>query len=263
MTMEAEHHEAHHGEHHGDHPEGGIPELEMVKAFWRERGTHITIVAAVIAVAVFGCNMVRSHKRRSITDASAQLAAARSIQDLEAIVADYGSTPSAPLALLQLAKTSYDMGNFSGAMMHYEGFADKYADHELASVAEVGLIHCREARGELQAAASEFKAFAEANPADFLAPTAQLGQARCLEQLGQFDDARIIYENMVADLSDDSMWGDRAAEQLETLEDRQELYLNPPPVAAPAMPGFALPESLGAPATSLEPITIPAGGSDQ
>jgi predicted negative regulator of RcsB-dependent stress response len=258
MNMDVEHPEAPREEH----PEGGIPELEAVKAFWRERGTHITIVAAVIAVAVFGSNMVRSHKRRSIADASAQLAASRSTQDLEAIVADYGSTPSAPLALLQLAKASYDMGNFNGAMMHYESFVDSYAGHELASVAEVGLIHCREARGELQAAASEFKAFAEANSDDFLAPTAQLGQARCVEQLGRFDDARIIYENMVADLGD-SMWSDLAAEQLETLEDRRDLYLNPPAVAAPAMSGFALPESLGVPATSLEPITIPAAGSDQ
>jgi predicted negative regulator of RcsB-dependent stress response len=260
MNMEVEHHhEGHHDEHHH---EGGIPELEQVKAFWRDHGTHITIAAAVIAVAVFGSNLYRSHKRRALADASAQLAAARSTQDLEAIVADYGSTPSAPLALLQLGKAAYDMGDYNGAMAHYENFAARYDDHELASVAEVGLIHCREARGELQAAEAAFKAFAAADPAHFLAATAELGQARCLEQLGRFDDARIIYENMVANRGD-SMWGDRAAEQLETLDDRIETYNNPPVASAPVMPELALPESLGAPATSLEPITIPAGESDQ
>jgi tetratricopeptide (TPR) repeat protein len=124
----------------------------------------------------------------------------------------------------------------------------------------VGLIHCREARGELQAAEAAFKAFAEANPSHFLAATALLGQARCLEQLGRFDDSRIIYEDMIANRGD-SMWGDRAAELLETLEDRIDLYNNPPAVAAPVMPELALPESLGAPASSFEPITIPAAGS--
>jgi len=257
MNMEAEHHE----EHHEEHAEGAIPELEQAKAFWRDHGTHITIVAAVIAVGVFGTNMYRSHKRRSVADASAQLAAARSLQDLEAIVADYGSTPSAPLALLQLGKGAYDMGNYNGAMAYYESFIAGYADHELASVAEVGLIHCREARGELQAAEAAFKAFAVADPKHFLAATAQLGQARCLEQLGRFDDARIVYEDMVAGRGD-SMWGDRAAEQLETLEDRIEAYNNPPAASAPVMPELALPD-LGAPATSFEPITIPAAGSDQ
>ncbi len=249
MTMEAE-------QHHDQHHEGGIPEIEQVKTFWRDHGTHITIVAAVIAAVVFGTNMVRSHKRRAVADASAQLAAARSVQDLEAIVADYGSTPSAPLALLQLGKAAYDMGNYNGAMTYYESFADRYADHELASVAEVGLIHCREARGELEAAEAAFQAFATADPKHFLAATALLGQARCLEQLGRFDDARIVYEDLVATRGD-SMWGDRAAEKLETLEDRIEAYNNPPAVSAPVMPELALPD-LGAPATSFEPITIPA-----
>ncbi len=253
MNMEAEHH---HDEHH-EHHESGIPELEQAKAFWRDHGTHITIVAAVIAVSVFSINMYRSNKRRAVVDASAQLAAVRSTQDLEAIVADYASTPSAPLALLQLAKAAYDMGDYNGAMSHYENFSDRYDDHELASVAEVGLIHCREARGELQAAEAAFKAFAEADPKHFLAATALLGQARCLEQLGRFDDARIVYEDMIANRGD-SIWGDRATEQLETIEDRIEAYNNPPAASAPVMPELVLPDSLGVPATSFEPITIPA-----
>ncbi len=253
MNMEAEHH---------DEPiEGGIPELEQIKTFWRNHGTHITIVAAVLALGVFGTKMVRSNKRRAVADASVQLAAARSAQELEAVVADYGSTPSAPLALLQLGKASYDMGNYNGAMTHYERFADRYADHELASVAEVGLIHCREARGELQAAEAAFKAFVAADPKHFLAATAQLGQGRCLEQLGRFDDARIVYEDMVANRGD-SMWGDRATEQLESLEDRIEAYNNPPTASAPVMPELALPDSLGAPAMSYEPIEIPAAPTE-
>jgi len=258
MNMEAEQHPEHNAEQHAEHHEGGIPELEQLKMFWAEQGTKITIVAAVIAVAVFGSNMYRSHKRGAVADGSAQLAAARSLQDLEAVVADYGSTPAAPLALLQLGKAAYDMGDYNGAMAHYERFADGYADHELASVAEVGMIHCREARGEVPAAEAAFKAFAAADPEHFLAGTAELGQARCLEQLGRFDDARIIYEDMVANRGD-SMWGDRATEQLDTLEERIELYNNPPAASAPVMPELALPDSLGAPATtSFEPITIPA-----
>ncbi len=249
MTMDAEHHEEHHG--------GEIPELERAKAYWREHGTRITIIAAVAVVVVLGVNMVRSRKQRAVADASAQLAAARSGAELQAIVDDYASTPSAPLALLRLAKRAYDFGDYNGAMASYETFADRYSDHELASVAEVGLIHCREARGEVQAAEAEFKAFAEAHPDNFLAPTALLGQARCMEQLGRFDDARIVYENMVADRSD-SVWGDRAAEMLETMDDRIDAYNNPPSVAAPVMPELAIPESLGVPATSMEPITIPA-----
>ncbi len=249
-------------EHHERPVDDGIPELEQLKAFWRDHGTHVTIVAAVIAVAVFGTNMYRSRQQRSIADASAQLAAARTAQDLEAVVADYGSTPSAPLALLQLGKAAYDMGNYSGAMPHYQGFMDRYSDHELASVAELGVIHCREAGGDIQGAEAAFKAFADARPDHFMAPTARLGQARCMEQLGRFDDARIIYEDMVAARSD-SVWGDRAAEQLEGLEERREIFNNPPAVTAPSMQEFSLPETFDLSADEAEPITIPAGVSEQ
>ncbi|MBT3295082.1 MAG: tetratricopeptide repeat protein [Verrucomicrobia bacterium] len=239
-------------------PEGGIEELEQLKHFWADHGTKITIVLAVVAVAVAGTNMVKSRRQGRLADASAQLGAARSAQDLEAIVADYGSTPSAPLALLQLGKTAYDGGDFNGAMTHYETFAQRYRTHDLASVAEMGLIHCREARGELDQAEAAFKAFAAATPEHFMAAQALLGQARCLEQLGRFDDARVVLEDLIAARAD-TAWGDRASEELETLEERRETYLNPPPVAvAPVnLEPVIIPSAVTAP---VEPIVTPAAG---
>lgn len=237
--------------HHEAGPAGGLEELEQVRAFWDRYGTRITIAAAVVAIAIAGVNMVKSRSHRRVLDAAAQLAAARSAQDLEAIVSDYSGTPSAPLALLQLAKAAYDSGNYSQAMTHYETFTQRYAQHELADAAVMGAIHCREARGELAAAEAAFKAFAEAHPKHFLAAQALLGEARCLEQLGRFDEARVIFENMVATRGD-SMWGDRAKDALDTLEDRREAYNNPPAVAAPAaapfMPELVIPNTLAAPA---------------
>jgi predicted negative regulator of RcsB-dependent stress response len=245
---------------HEEHPEGGIEELENLKNFWGDHGTKITVVLAVVAIAVAGTNMVKSRRQGRLADASAQLGAARSAQDLEAIVADYGATPSAPLALLQLGKTAYDGGDVNQAMTHYETFTQRYAKHDLAAVAEMGLIHCREARGDLDEAEAAFKAFAAANPEHFMTAQALLGQARCLEQLGRFDDARVIFEDLIA-ARGDTAWGDRASEALETLEERRETYLNPPPVAAvpvmPMMPELVIPSAVTAP---VEPIVIPAAG---
>lgn len=251
MNMDADHHAKHH--------DGEIPELEQVKAFWRDHGTHITIAAAIVAVVVVGTNMYRSHRQGAIADASAQLAAARTVQDLEAVVANYGATPSAPLALLQLAKANYDMGHYNGAMTHYETLINDYGDHALARIATLGRLHCREAQGELQAAAAGFKTFADANPDHFLTPTARLGQARCLEQMGRFDEARVVFENVIA-THGDSIWSDRAADMLDTQADRTEVYENPPAATMPVMPELALPDSQGAPTVDAAPIVIPAEG---
>ena len=226
--------------------ESGIEELQQVKAFWNDHGTKITIVAAVIAVTLGGSNLYKTHRQGRVADAAAQLTAARSAQELEALVESYGSTPSAPLAVLQLAKTAYDGEDYNRALAHYETFLDRYADHELASVARLGKIHCGEARGDWRAAEEAFRLFVAENPSHFLTGQASLGQARCLEQLGRFDDARVAYENMVAG-DGESMWGDRAAEALETLADRQETYNNPPPVAAPVMPILDIPGAITAP----------------
>ena len=247
---------------HDEEPASGLEELEKLKTFWADHGTKITVVAAICAVVVVGGRMVKSRRTQGVADASAQLTAARSLQDLEAIVADYGSTPSAPLAVLQLGKAAYDAGDYARATTQYESFLDRYAKHELASVAHVGLIQCQEARGELPAAEAAFKAFASDNPDHFLAVQAVLGQARCLEQMGRFDDARVVFENIVATRGD-SVWADHAAQMLETLEDRLETYNNPPVVAARVMPELIIPEGVTAPVTA-EPIMIPATqGTDQ
>ncbi|NQU41546.1 MAG: tetratricopeptide repeat protein [Lentisphaerae bacterium] len=240
--------------------DSGLEDIEKLQHFWNDHGTKITIVVAIIAVAIGGSNLYKRRQQGRIADASAQLAAARNAEDLEALVESYGSTPSAPLALLQLAKTAYDGGDYARAQEHYEAFGSHYARHELADVARLGLIHCREARGELQAAEEGFSAFLADNPKHFLAGQASLGQARCLEQLGRFEDARVAYENMVAS-EDESLWSGRAAESLEGLADREELYNNPPPVAAPMMPVLDIPGAITAPVVgSVEPIIIPATG---
>jgi predicted negative regulator of RcsB-dependent stress response len=248
MNMEPAHHEQ---------PAHGLAEIEKLKLFWDTYGTRITVVAAIVAIAVAGSNWMRSRRAQGVADASAQLSAARTVADLEAIVADYGSTPSAPLAMLQMAKAAYDGGDYNGAMTQYESFRDRYPKHAWVSVAEVGIVQCREARGEMEAAEAAFEEFAVAHPDHFLATQALLGQARCLEQLGRFDDSRVVLENVVATRGD-TAWGDHAGQLLETLEDRRETYNNPPVVAAPVMPELIIPEGFAAPVDADKPIMIPA-----
>lgn len=199
------------------HPE--IEELQRLKALWDTHGRWVLIGVCAILLAITGTRLIRHRSRARAAAASRQLSAARSPEDLDKILSSYSRTAAAPLALIRLAKAYYNAGDYDVAQNKYIEFTAKFGEHEMVEVAQLGRVHCMEAKGEAAAALAAFAAFAADRPDHYLTPQATLGRARCLEQLGRFDEARVVYEDFVA-AGDESRWAAVAEESLKELNKR-------------------------------------------
>jgi len=176
-------------------------------------GVMIAAAVAVAAYRYFGLSL--SGKE----EAAAKLFAAKSTQDLEAILSQHASSPVAPLALLKLAKVNYNSGNYDMALSKYNEFKSRFPTHEFVDAAEMGSIHCMEARNQLQDALSAFTAFATTRTNHFMRAEAVLGQARCLEQLGRTKEAIAVYEDFIA-ANPESAWLSKVEDLLAALKKR-------------------------------------------
>ena len=200
--------------------QAGAPgELAELKTAVQTHGLRAAIWIAVVLLTVVGLRTYRGRRAAAKVDASAMLMSARTVQDLEALVEQYGSTPSAPLALLKLAKVYFDLSNYDLAFNRYTDFLETFPEHEMRGIAELGKLHCLEARGQIQEALEGFEHFLADQPGHFLEAQATFGRGRCLEQAGRKEEARVVYENFIA-AHPDSGWTARAEEMLETMEQR-------------------------------------------
>jgi TolA-binding protein len=174
-------------------------EVQEVLQFLKRYGKLIGAGVAAAIVTVLVSRGIALHKASRLAEAEQLLMEARTPQQLEEVLKKYSSTPSAPIALLDLAKTVYHQGDSVQARTHYESFLKKYRRHEMRPVAEIGLAYCTEADGDFVKAAAEFTSFVDRHAGHFLQPVALLSIARCLEQAGQLNEARIILEDFLTE----------------------------------------------------------------
>jgi len=191
-------------------------EVKQVLEFLQRYGKLIGAGVVAAAVAVLVSRGLAASKASKIAEAEQMLSAAQTPQQLEELVNDYQSTPTAPAALLNLAKTLFNQGDIPQAKTNYERFLDDYKKSDLRPIAEFGLAHCTEAEGRFNDAVNEFKDFLAANPDHYLESPAVLAVARCQRQAGQTDDARITLEDFLAENAD-SQWAGLAEASLQLL----------------------------------------------
>lgn len=198
-----------------------IDELQELKEFLRNYGKPIAVGICVVLAVIIVLVLHHGHAREQIQQASQMLSSARTVKDLETLTVQYSSTPAAPQALMKLAKAHFDSGNYDIALNKYSEFKLKFPNHQMAGGAELGKIHCLEARGQLQEALSAFTAFIAEHPDYFLVSQAIFGQGRCLEQLGRHREAKALYEDFIA-AHPESAWIPRAEELLASVSRKQE-----------------------------------------
>lgn len=186
----------------------------FLKRYGKLIGTGL-LAAAVTVLISKGCE----HRQASRLAAAEQLLmSAQTPQQLEEIVNKYSSTPTAPIALLNLAKTFFNNGDYAQARVQYERFLKKYKNHDMRPAAELGLAYCTEADGNFDGAAAQFAEFAKKNSKSYLQPLAILSIARCKEQAGKIDEARIALEDFLAE-NPGTPWAGTAESALKTLND--------------------------------------------
>lgn len=193
-----------------------IEEAEQLKLWGQKYGSQLLTAVLVVLIGLTVMGTLRTRMNNRIVEASERLSAATSAVELQAIVSDFPKTPSAPMALLALAKLHYDQGNYEQARFQYERFSTEYADHDMAPAARLGRAFSTEALGDpisLREAANAFSDFAQQFPNHFLTPQAIFGHARCLEQLDEIQEAITLYEDFIVQ-HPESYWSIRAEELL-------------------------------------------------
>lgn len=172
-------------------------EVKEVLGFLTRYGKLIGTGVLAATVTVIASMGIANYKASRLAKAEQALMNAKTPQQLEEVVSKYGSTPSAPVALLDMAKTFFNMGDYAQARAQYERFLKKYSQHDLRSTAELGLIYCTEADGDFNGAAAQFAGFAKKHSNNYLHPVAVLSVARCMEQAGRKDEARVVLEDFL------------------------------------------------------------------
>lgn len=230
---------------------------EAIPADWqdlvRTYGRPLLLGAAVAAVIVAGTSFFRGQKRQADEDAARMLSSGRPEQ-LEALVAQHEKTPSAPVALLALARLDFHNGKHEAAEKRYADFVARYPEHAFAEAAEINRAQCAEALGRTDDALKAYDAVLSRKSGTLIASGAKLGRARCLEQLGKYEDARAAYEEILA-ADPEGPWAGAVDAALKTIDQKRraaKIAVNvglptPPPAPAPAV----------APAASAAPAKAP------
>ena len=178
---------------------------------------------AIVVIAVCAFFLVnryfKSSRLQKEMKADAALLQASSAYDYQAILDDYGSTPSASLALMGLARQTFNAGQYAEADALYGKFINKYSKHEMAVQAEFNQITCREAQGQIGDAHLLYGEFVKKHKDSYLAPLAMIAQARCLESLSLLADAKQVYEDLVFSYPGSS-WAQMAEANLTVVESK-------------------------------------------
>ena len=117
----------------------------------------------------------------------------------ERVIDEFGGTPLALEATIELANAYFQTGDFESARSHYESYLDEYDDEDAIYqlTARTGLAACDEEEENYEAAARQYLALADEDPDGYLAPGLLLDAARCFKAAEQKDRARALYDRVV------------------------------------------------------------------
>jgi len=209
-TENKEHHNPLH-DHELEHEE-----VHEVLVFLRRNGMNIAIAIAIGVVAALGGIFYRNSQTQKKMYAAKALAAAQSLEALQAVQSDFGGTPAAKVAQLEQAAEQFASGDYAAARASYQSFIKENPGHDIAKALPVCVALCHEALGEQVQALEASRAFLAKNPDHFMAPAAIFLQARVLGAEGKLDEARALYEEFIAE-NQDSLWKDQAQSALREL----------------------------------------------
>ena len=194
-------------------------EVKEVLVFFKKYAKPAAIAIGLICAFVLIDRSLKFTRFKKEAKADAALMSAFDVQALQAVVDDYASTPSGPLALMELAKEQFNAGQIDTAEALYVRFTHEYEGHELASQAALNLITCKMAKGQYADAHRLYGEFSQAHADSYLIPSARMGQAYCLESLGQLDEAQMAYEDVIGNYPN-TVWANEAEFKLRGLPAR-------------------------------------------
>ncbi len=191
-------------------------EVKQVLEFLKRYGALIGAGVVTAAITLLISRGIATHRNNTISEAEQMLISAQTPEQIEEVVNNYKSTPTASSALLSLAKIHYNNGNYTAARAQYERFIKEYKNDPALPLAKYGLAYCTEAQGSFDSAATQFETFLAENAGHYLSAPATLARARCLELAGKIDESRIVLENFLVE-NGESKWAGSAESQMQQL----------------------------------------------
>ena len=187
-------------------PENLPEEMLPLYDWWKANGSQFLITLAAAAVLVGGVFAFKQYRTAKIVGANQEMMKATSLDELEAVVAKYGTTKAGNAVRLRLAKAYYDAAKYEEALGAYDACLSKGAPVGFADIATLGRAHALEGLNRLDDALAAYQAFEKANDGHFLQAQATLGIARILTLQGKKDEAKKLLENLKAKKADAPGW---------------------------------------------------------
>lgn len=173
-------------------------DAEKLLALAKEHGQSVLIGLGIAVAIVLGVGAYRNYQRSIALRSSQMLLGARTPEQIQQVIQQYPSTPTAPIAQLTLAGAYFDASQFDLARLAYDQFLQRYPAHPMRQSAELGRAQCLEASEQWEQAIGAFDAFVAAYSNHYLTALAYMGKARCYTQQGLFREAKAVYEDFIA-----------------------------------------------------------------
>lgn len=180
-------------------PQNLPEELLPLYDWWKSKGPKTIVQLALAAFVAIALYAFWQWRQARLDQASAQITAAQSVDELEAAEARYGSTGAGSLLQLRLARAYYDLSRYDDALATYNAFLTRNANHPFAPVARLGIAATQEAMGDYPAAQEAYTQLVEPDYPAYLLPEAKLGIVRVLFLSGKKDEAAAQLEAFLAD----------------------------------------------------------------
>ncbi len=218
--------------------------------FWYRFRRELALAFLIVLLGAIGWSAWQLYSNHQNEVAAGALATAKSIPDLQKVVADYGNTPAGASANLLIAEKQRLEGKFSDANNTLQNFIDKSPRHELVPAAKMAMAANLQSEKKTDEALALYKQIGASYPKSFVAPLALISQVPLLKEKNQPDAARRACETVISQYGQ-SFWAGEAMRELRTLK--------PAATAAPS----GLPAASAAPAVSATPNSSAVPGEEE
>lgn len=164
---------------------------------WIEENKWLIMMGAVLAtIAISAFFLIRQVKADKFLAASQEFTVAKTQEDYQKIIEDYGGTVQAGNAYLRRAQLMYDEGSSDEAFALVRKFVEQYKGHPLHAQGLVALGTMEASEGRSEAALSNFREAIALYPKASITAFARIREGDVLIEEGEYEEARVVFENI-------------------------------------------------------------------
>ena len=165
---------------------------------WYMYKTKILTYAGIVAAALIFFGAYELHSYQQTTGSQSLYDKAETVADFQAVLKKYPGTVAAGNAALRLGDKLREEKKYDESEAVLRDFVAKNPGHPLASGGWTSLAATYEMQGNLEAALEANASAIAKFPDNYTTPIAMTAQARIYLMKGQKDDARRIYQDIMA-----------------------------------------------------------------